>query len=98
MGVCALIQISENYIFYMFFSDSNISVKLGKKQIHQIMPVDNNMLTSKVEVEVNLRPMVSRPVCLGVGFPSGAYDQIFFLSDSCGFFMWGTLFDERMGL
>jgi hypothetical protein len=32
-----------------------------------------------VEVEVNLRPTVSRPVCLGVGHPSGTRDQFFFL-------------------
>jgi hypothetical protein len=33
----------------------------------------------KVEVEVNLRPTVSRPVCLGVRQPTGTRDQ-FFLS------------------
>jgi hypothetical protein len=42
-----------------------------------------------VEVEVNFRPTVSRPVCLGVGRPSGTRDQFFFLLeiplDSCGF-------------
>jgi hypothetical protein len=32
-----------------------------------------------VEVEVNLRPTVSRPVCLGVRHPSGTCDQFFFL-------------------
>jgi hypothetical protein len=33
----------------------------------------------EVEVEVNLRPTVSRPVCLGVRHPSGTRDQFFFL-------------------
>jgi hypothetical protein len=37
------------------------------------------------EVEVNLQPTISRPVCLGVGLLSGAHDQIFFLSDNCRF-------------
>jgi hypothetical protein len=31
------------------------------------------------EVEVNLRPAFSRPVCLGVRRPSGTRDQFFFL-------------------
>jgi hypothetical protein len=31
------------------------------------------------EVEVNLRPTISRPVCLVVGCPSGICDQLFFL-------------------
>jgi hypothetical protein len=31
------------------------------------------------EVEVNLRPTVSRPVCLGAGHPSGTRDQLFSL-------------------
>jgi hypothetical protein len=32
----------------------------------------------EVEVEVNLRPPVSRPVCLGVRRPSGTHNQFFF--------------------
>jgi hypothetical protein len=51
------------------------------------------------EVEVNLLPTVSQPVCLGVGLPSGAHDQIFvFCLTIAGFLMWSTLSDERMGL
>jgi hypothetical protein len=53
----------------------------------------------EVEVEVNLRPTVSRSVCLGVGLPSGAHDQIFVSClTTAGFLMYGTLSDERMGL
>jgi hypothetical protein len=33
----------------------------------------------EVQVEVNLRPTVSRPVCPGVRRPSGTCDQFFFL-------------------
>jgi hypothetical protein len=33
----------------------------------------------EVEVEVNLRPIVSRPVCLDVRHPSGTSDKFFFL-------------------
>jgi hypothetical protein len=35
--------------------------------------------TFEVEVEINLRPTVSRPVSLGVRHPSGTRDQFFFL-------------------
>jgi hypothetical protein len=53
----------------------------------------------EVEVEVNLGPTFSRSVCLVVGLPSGAHDQIFvFLMTIVGFLMCGTLSDERMGL
>jgi hypothetical protein len=36
-------------------------------------------LKTPVEVEVNLRPTVSRSVCLGVKRPSGTCDRFFFL-------------------
>jgi hypothetical protein len=52
----------------------------------------------QVQVYVNLRLTVSRPVCLGVGIPSAAHDQIFVFSLTiAGFLMRGTLSDERMG-
>jgi hypothetical protein len=52
-----------------------------------------------LEFEVNLGPRVSRSVCLGVGLPSGAHDQIVvFCLTIAGFLMCGTLSDERMGL
>jgi hypothetical protein len=51
----------------------------------------------EVEVEVKLRPTISRPVFLPVGLPSGAHDQIFvFCLTIAGFLPWGALSDERM--
>jgi hypothetical protein len=40
-----------------------------------------------------LRPMVSRPVYLGIKHPSGAYDQTV-----AGLLIWRALSDERTGL
>jgi hypothetical protein len=53
-------------------------------------PNRDGLLSTAVEVKVNLRPTVSRPVCLGVGHPSGTRDQFLshslkFSSESCGF-------------
>jgi hypothetical protein len=53
----------------------------------------------KLKVEINLRLTIGRPVCLGVGLPSGAHGQIFvFCLTIAGFLMWCALSDERMGL
>jgi hypothetical protein len=46
-----------------------------------------------------LRPTVSRPVCLAIKHPFGAYDQIFITCVTVTvLFLWGALFDERTGL
>jgi hypothetical protein len=47
-----------------------------------------------------LRPTVSRPVCLGIKHPSGAYDRIFitYFQSVAGLLMWDALSGEKMGL
>jgi hypothetical protein len=46
-----------------------------------------------------LRPTVSRPVCLGIKHPFGAYDQIFITCVTVTvLFLWGALSDVRSGL
>jgi hypothetical protein len=52
-----------------------------------------------LSLSLMLRPTVSRPVCLGIEHPSGAYDQIFITYVTVtGLFLWGALSDERSGL
>jgi hypothetical protein len=74
----------------------------GEEFTYSIGSVRDVLTTNtEVEVEVNLRPKVSRPVCLGVRHPSGTRDQFFFSSkfplDSCGFIC-SALSDERTGM
>jgi hypothetical protein len=54
---------------------------------------------SWVELSFILRPTVSRPVCLRIKHPFGAYDQIFITCVTVVvLFLWGALSDERTGL
>jgi hypothetical protein len=46
---------------------------------HGCFEENHEIVTNEVEVEVTLRPTVSRPVYLGVRRPSGTCGQIFFL-------------------
>jgi hypothetical protein len=63
----------------------------GKLRTSSTFYVSSRVLFMKneVEVEINLRPTVNRPVCLGVRRPSGTFDQFLFSSkfpsDSCVF-------------
>jgi hypothetical protein len=52
-----------------------------------------------LSLSLMLRPTVSRPVCLGVKHPSGAYDQILITCVTVTvLFLWSALSDERSGL
>jgi hypothetical protein len=55
-------------------------------------------MARRVELSFTLRPTVSRPVCLGIKHPFGAYDQIFITRMIITVFLWGALSDERTGL
>jgi hypothetical protein len=61
------------------------------------MPCKNcSVFEVQVEVEVKLFPAVTQQICLGVGLPYGAHDQIFVFSLTiAGFSMWGTLSDNN---
>jgi hypothetical protein len=47
---------------------------------------------------LTLRPTVSRSVCVGIKYPSGAYDQIFIRQTIAESLMWGAVSDDRTGL
>jgi hypothetical protein len=56
-------------------------------------------MSLSLSLSLMLRPTVSRPVCLGVKHPSGAYNQIFITCVTVAvLFLWGVLSDERSGL
>jgi hypothetical protein len=55
-------------------------------------------LSLSLSLSLMLRLTFSRPVCLGIKHPSGAYDQIFISQTVAGLLMWGALSDERMSL
>jgi hypothetical protein len=57
----------------------------------------------KVEVEVTLRPTVSRPVCQGVEPTLGLMTKYYFMSERCclkvsALSSWSALSDDRSGL
>jgi hypothetical protein len=68
-----LVGVNSNRI-----EESNFS-RYDKCLIKLSFSLECNLCSVEVEVEVNLRPTVSRPVCLGVRHPSGTRDQFFFL-------------------
>jgi hypothetical protein len=53
--------------------------------------IDYRLKKVEVVVEFKLQPTESQLVYLGIGHPSGAHHQIFYLlSDNCGFFYVGA--------
>jgi hypothetical protein len=67
--------------------DEDVQIKKTSVSIHRPLyqhgnvaaRVANREQPRSTEVEVNLQPTVSRPVCLGVWRPSGTLDQFLFL-------------------
>jgi hypothetical protein len=64
-------------------------------------PAMQNSTLNRLGLTLSLiiRPTVSRPVCLAIKHPSGAYDQIFnYCQTDADLLMWGALCDKRTGL
>jgi hypothetical protein len=72
-----VLQVGHCTVEYVF--KSKIGPVLNYVNTTQWRQMEEWMYKVEVEVEVNLRPTVSRPVCLGVRRPSGNFDQFFFL-------------------
>jgi hypothetical protein len=95
MGIALLLLIQRILIQFASYGDvSGIFQRQGP--LYDILR-DDMFSANEVEVEVNLRPTVSRPVCLGVRLPSGTRDQFFF-STVAGLLFCSALSDERAGL
>jgi hypothetical protein len=56
---------------------SSIRVTLYPQNLALTSPTSGSRSVGIIEVEVNLRPTVSRPVCIDVRRPSGTREQIF---------------------
>jgi hypothetical protein len=63
-----------------------------------LLNYDSCLTNHTYESRLMLRPTVSRPGCLGIKHPSGAYDQIFISQTVADLLMLGALSDERTGL
>jgi hypothetical protein len=78
MKLLDFVQVLENTTFRKLdlFQSSNEE----RETPTLLCPVERAVLnhwTTHVEIEVNLRPTVSRPICPGVRLRFGAHDEIF---------------------